>query len=150
MTPQKWSPQLRQTFDPLSAPDVDAAVQRMATAYVTVQALARQLAQVAAPISHIGDGNCGQVLEYVKEALAAAGLYVDPRTAPRKPPQKKVIKPGLRTQVFERDCYRCVHCGTHKDLTVDHIKPESRGGTLDLDNLQSLCRSCNSIKGARE
>lgn len=56
----------------------------------------------------------------------------------------------LRTKVFERDAYRCVHCATHLSLTVDHIKPESKGGTLAFDNLQTLCRPCNSSKGAKE
>lgn len=150
MKPTNLPPKMRQTFGSLSALDVDAAVLRMNTAYEEVQEMSRQLAKVAAPIAHIGDGNCGQVLEYVKEALTSAGLYVDPRTRPPIPPKKKVIKQGLRTQVLERDAYRCVFCGSHKDLCVDHIKPESKGGALHPDNLQTLCRSCNSIKGAKE
>jgi 5-methylcytosine-specific restriction endonuclease McrA len=35
-------------------------------------------------------------------------------------------------------------------MTVDHIIPRSRGGTDDLDNLQTLCTKCNSIKGNRD
>jgi hypothetical protein len=38
---------------------------------------------------------------------------------------------------------------TADDLTVDHIKSRYDGGTDDLDNLQILCRSCNSTKGIR-
>lgn len=64
--------------------------------------------------------------------------------------KKKKMSAGLRTKVFENDKYRCVHCGTHKDLCVDHIKPESSGGTFDLDNLQTLCKTCNSRKGVKE
>ncbi|OBU85472.1 hypothetical protein MY55_15935 [Chromobacterium subtsugae] len=47
--------------------------------------------------------------------------------------------------------YICAHpdCMSSEDLTVDHIKPLSRGGTDDLENLQFLCRPCNSAKGAR-
>ncbi len=69
--------------------------------------------------------------------------------APEKSYQKARISMSIRKQVFERDAYRCKHCGTWKDLTVDHIIPESKGGALDLDNLQTLCRSCNSKKGTR-
>ena len=43
----------------------------------------------------------------------------------------------------------CVQCGRTSDLTVDHIRPRSRGGTNDRSNLQVLCRSCNSSKGNR-
>jgi 5-methylcytosine-specific restriction endonuclease McrA len=31
-------------------------------------------------------------------------------------------------------------------LTVDHILPESRGGKRHVDNLQPMCRTCNSEK----
>ena len=63
--------------------------------------------------------------------------------------RKKTITRLIRKQVFERDAYRCKHCETHFDLTVDHIIPESKGGTLSLSNLQTLCRSCNSSKGVK-
>lgn len=62
---------------------------------------------------------------------------------------KAPIPPDIRWAVWERDNYTCKWCGTRKHLAVDHIIPESKGGTLDLDNLQTLCRSCNSSKGAR-
>lgn len=60
---------------------------------------------------------------------------------------------GLRWRVFDRDGYRCQRCGASgangAELTVDHIVPVSRGGTNDPSNLRTLCRSCNSRKGAR-
>ena len=52
-------------------------------------------------------------------------------------------------QVWDRDGWQCVTCGTHKDLTVDHITPLAVGGTDDFSNLQTMCRPCNSRKGAR-
>lgn len=61
--------------------------------------------------------------------------------------KKKRIPGNIRTQVYERDMYRCKECGTHKALTVDHIYPESLGGESSLENLQTLCKSCNSRKG---
>ncbi len=61
----------------------------------------------------------------------------------------KNLKASLKKAVFERDAYRCKHCETHIDLTVDHIYPKSKGGIDDLDNLQTLCRPCNSKKGAK-
>ena len=51
--------------------------------------------------------------------------------------------------VYMRDGFRCRSCGATTDLTVDHIVPLVRGGTNELRNLQTLCRSCNSRKGGR-
>lgn len=69
------------------------------------------------------------------------------RRAPNKP--KVRIPAGLRKRVFERDAYRCILCGTWRDLTLDHFYPESLGGETSFENLRTLCRSCNSKKGAR-
>ena len=62
---------------------------------------------------------------------------------------KKPIPAELRWAVFRRDKYRCVECGYDADLTADHIHPEVKGGRTGIDNLQTLCRRCNSKKGAR-
>lgn len=44
----------------------------------------------------------------------------------------------------------CTTCGATTDLTADHIQPISRGGhPLHPSNLRTLCRTCNSRKGAR-
>ncbi len=46
----------------------------------------------------------------------------------------------------------CAGCGVmfpFRNFTVDHIVPQSRGGTDHLDNLQLLCGACNSLKGDR-
>jgi hypothetical protein len=51
--------------------------------------------------------------------------------------------------VLRRDGFRCRHCGDWRNLSVDHLIPRSAGGTNDPDNLQALCRRCNSRKGAR-
>lgn len=62
---------------------------------------------------------------------------------------KKPISKSIRKQVFERDMYRCKTCDSHIDLCVDHIYPESKGGEAVLNNLQTLCKRCNSIKGSK-
>lgn len=48
--------------------------------------------------------------------------------------------------VLARDGYRCVRCGWHKNLTVDHIVPRSRGGSDGMPNLQTFCYRCNQQK----
>jgi len=41
---------------------------------------------------------------------------------------------------------RCICCGLEVKLTVDHIIPLSRGGSNCIDNIQPLCKNCNSSK----
>jgi 5-methylcytosine-specific restriction endonuclease McrA len=45
--------------------------------------------------------------------------------------------------------WRCLCCGGDKPLTVDHVVPVSKGGSDDISNIQPLCQSCNSSKGAK-
>lgn len=63
--------------------------------------------------------------------------------------RKENIPNSIRWDVFERDNFTCRSCGSRKLLTIDHIIPEIRGGTLDMNNLQTLCKSCNSKKGTK-
>lgn len=67
----------------------------------------------------------------------------------RKVIRKARIGRAMSRAVMERDAYRCVACGTHLNLTCDHIIPESKGGPTTLDNLQTMCQPCNSRKGSR-
>ena len=71
---------------------------------------------------------------------------------PRRRAKKKPIPSGLRTQVFARDGHACLRCGSSElmRLRADHIIPESKGGEASMDNLQTLCMSCNSWKGVQD
>ncbi len=51
--------------------------------------------------------------------------------------------------VKERAKYRCELCGIsakERRLDVDHIVPVNKGGKTVIENLQALCRTCNSQK----
>lgn len=67
----------------------------------------------------------------------------------REKPQRRWISQSTRRAVYRRDGNRCLACGTRKRLTLDHIYPYSLGGNDEIANLQTLCQSCNSKKGAR-
>ena len=63
--------------------------------------------------------------------------------------------PSYRTHrhtLFGRQEGICVGCRImfpFRNMTVDHVVPQSKGGSDHLDNLQLLCGACNSMKGAR-
>ena len=97
-----------------------------------------------------GDGNGAWLLEQIADAVRSEGFAwpYDNDAAP-KAYKKASIGRGLARSVMERDEYRCVSCGTHIDLCCDHIIPESKGGPTVLENLQTMCRPCNSRKGVK-
>lgn len=51
--------------------------------------------------------------------------------------------------VIEKDGGKCKKCKSSDNLTIDHIVPIKKGGRDNIENLQLLCRSCNSKKGAK-
>lgn len=53
----------------------------------------------------------------------------------------------LRKQVFERDKHICQYCGKLGGaLEPDHIVPIVSGGTNEITNLTTACRTCNRQK----
>ena len=46
-------------------------------------------------------------------------------------------------------CTGCQVMFPFRNMTVDHIVPQSKSGGDHLENLQLLCAACNSVKGAQ-
>ena len=74
----------------------------------------------------------------------------------------------MRRRVFREEGYKCKKCGVEGYeqrfprggyghytstpglyLSIDHIKPKSKGGTHDRENLRVLCTDCNTAKGVK-
>lgn len=62
-------------------------------------------------------------------------------------PHRRV--PLSRTNIYKRDGFRCVYCGSSRHLTVDHVVPKSQGGKDVWENLVTACQRCNIKKGNR-
>jgi hypothetical protein len=85
----------------------------------------------------------------------------------REKKRRDFIKPIKRAgekvdpmAVFERDKWVCGFCGVGVELAlrgtvhpcapeIDHIVPLSKGGVHTYANCHTVCRRCNSRKGAR-
>lgn len=80
-------------------------------------------------------------------------------------PKLKIFKPSIikvrsyvnvpyhkvaltRENIYKRDNYECVYCGANerKNLTLDHVIPQSKGGPNTWENLVTACKSCNGQK----
>lgn len=70
--------------------------------------------------------------------------------------ETRTLRQLLMTAVVLRDGTLCHYCqgptlltykGHPQRRTLDHVLPQSFGGTDDLDNLVLACQSCNSKKG---
>ena len=57
--------------------------------------------------------------------------------------------PWSRKSLFIRDNYTCQYCGTHENLSIDHVLPSSRGGKTSFENCVASCVACNIKKGDR-
>ena len=63
------------------------------------------------------------------------------------------ISQKKRLAIYLRDGMACAYCGnTIEDgakLTLDHLKPHSKGGLNTASNLVTCCPRCNSSRGNR-
>lgn len=130
-------------YEDRKAAEIDA--ERHAKAEVI--RLAREIAEASRLLWVWGDGHGAFILETMEAALYEAGM--EPRQPHASEPSRRKVPYEVRKQVLERDAYRCVSCGSWKDLHVDHIVPRAQGGSDDPENLQVLCAGCNMRKGAK-
>lgn len=63
------------------------------------------------------------------------------------------IRQEKRLAIYLRDGCACVWCGFAVEdgatLTLDHVKPHSKGGSNHETNLVTSCKRCNDSRGAR-
>jgi len=53
-----------------------------------------------------------------------------------------------KKNILRRDNFTCQYCGYSQNiLTVDHVRPKSRGGKTNWTNVVVACKPCNLKKG---
>ena len=63
------------------------------------------------------------------------------------------IRREKRLAIYLRDGLACAYCGEGIEdgaqLTLDHLRPNSKGGSNEPANLVTACRRCNTHRGVR-
>jgi len=63
------------------------------------------------------------------------------------------IRPEKRLAIYLRDGLACCYCSEAVEdgakLTLDHLRPYSKGGNNDATNLVTCCHRCNASRGSR-
>lgn len=82
------------------------------------------------------------------------GISVDPKRLFTQDQKDELVQLSLADPLkHDGEKIRCEDCKQlfyADELTVDHIKPWSKGGRTELSNAQLLCRACNSKQGNKK
>jgi HNH endonuclease/Homing endonuclease associated repeat len=137
------SPRLREMREQPSKVGTAPYLERFGTWRKALVAFVERVNSDLAITSHVTIGNAAAAVEQLPTAIQEVSR------------DKRVISLGVRYQVLHRDRFRCVLCGDSPStnpvcvLHVDHIAPWSKGGRTNIENLRSLCGSCNLGRGNR-
>ncbi len=99
---------------------------------------------------------CLQFIEYksgeqvnLKEEIVEKKIFTKTGGKKITIAKTRTIPLSVRIRVMNRDNFRCVFCGKSPAteigtrLHIDHILAFSKGGTNTIENLQTLCETCN-------
>lgn len=89
------------------------------------------------------------VLILKNKAMALSRQVIRLVTYVKLPFSKINSKKPSRTLIMKRDGFTCQYCGADRNLTIDHVIPQSRGGKDTWENLVACCYSCNNTKDDR-
>ena len=98
------------------------------------------------PGGDLGDSRRGQSTDQDNAGGTPKLFYDEP--APRR---RKTFSPELKRELHKAQRGKCMHCGRMPGIDlmdIDHKNPVAKGGSDQKRNLQLLCRSCNTRKGA--
>lgn len=63
------------------------------------------------------------------------------------------VRKDLRLAIYLRDGFCCIYClrdlrdAAPSDISLDHLVPDSQGGTNEPKNMVCACRHCNCSRG---
>ncbi len=86
------------------------------------------------------------VLE-VNSIIATVGHTANPGNT-----RRDYVPPLNNQTLFRRDAYVCLYCAQRfaaRELSRDHVRPFSQGGSDSWTNVVTACRPCNNMKASR-
>lgn len=91
--------------------------------------------------------DCLFILKSYQKKLIKHKLHISKE--PRRKAQIFISKKQIRSIIFDVHGKLCLRCGSSENISLDHVIPISKYGKNELENLQPLCRNCNSWKGTK-
>lgn len=108
---------------------------------ISVVSARRALVLVLASRAELIEESAGRVksehLEIAVPSVVRLSTYV------RVPHRRRA--PLSRRAVLARDRWKCQYCGDPAD-GIDHVRPRSRNGPHEWENVVAACRQCNARK----
>jgi len=108
--------------------------------------LNEEITELMKQLNRLVDANNAISRMFSECSTTLGGLLWNTYPERRKRANYRISEKHLRLMIFYRDGNKCVQCPATSKLTIDHIIPVLRGGSDEPENLQTLCRSCNSQK----
>jgi len=68
---------------------------------------------------------------------------------PRRDANIFTSKISTKEKVFDLYGRKCLCCGSTENITIDHVVSVKNGGVNEIENMQPLCKSCNSRKSTK-
>lgn len=103
-------------------------------------------------ITRVFNGTCHVVEEFDREIKTPTIRMKWPSIIARH--DSKMVKERIKLtteSLYYRDHGKCMYCEKQlmlRDVTCDHVLPESKGGRFSWDNIVVACQACNLEKGS--
>ena len=122
---------------------LDKHIRNERAAVDVVVSFARENRELLKYIAHWGDGRGGHISSLI---IGELGIHTEHAIKAKKSKRPEVSK-RKRDMIFDAFGNQCLSCKSYDDICIDHVIPLSKGGANTVDNMQPLCRICNSAKG---
>ncbi len=100
-------------------------------------------------VTALFQGKVNVVAEYDRSVRSASESVRLPSVISLKQYVRVSREPQLtRFNIYLRDGFSCLYCGSGDDLTFDHVVPRCRGGQTTWANTATACSPCNRRKGS--